>query len=83
MKSVSSGKLTLSVDKEVVAKAKRLLRGRGISMSAVVEDYFRILVKSGNTKLTPVVSELTGMLAGESATSAQKARIDYLTEKYQ
>lgn len=44
-------KLTLRMDEEVKERAKKIARRRGTSLSALVEDYFRIL--SGEASSEP------------------------------
>ncbi len=54
-------KLTLRMDEDVKERAKEIARERGTSLSALVEDYFRLLCGEGyperddesNSRLTP------------------------------
>ena len=48
-------KLTLNVDKDLVCKAKVYARSSGISLSDLVENYFKILTN----KATDTENELT------------------------
>ncbi len=43
-------KLTLSIDAVVVEKAKSFLQGKNQSLSGLVEDYFQLLIKTGQHK---------------------------------
>ena len=54
-------KLTLSVDEEVVRRAKRFSRRHDTSLSRLVTDFLSRLVDSEG-KRTPVVSRLRGIL---------------------
>jgi hypothetical protein len=58
-------KLTLSVDQEVISKAKQFARKRGRSLSSLVEDYLK-LVTSHQPKpvseLSPLVKSLYGCI---------------------
>jgi len=56
-------KLTLSVDKSVVARAKRYAKQQGVSVSAMVEAYLVSVSEPPETKdLPPIVRSLRGTL---------------------
>lgn len=58
-------KLTLSVAPEVIARAKRLARERGTSVSALVERYLdRLTAAPPVVEPPPVLSRLRGILRG-------------------
>jgi hypothetical protein len=61
-------KLTLSVDPDVVARAKRLAAERGTSVSALVERYLDRLTREpapGDAEAgPPVLARLRGILRG-------------------
>ena len=58
-------KLTLSVDPEVIARAKRLARERGTSVSALVERYLdRLTAAPPVVEAPPVLARLRGILRG-------------------
>lgn len=57
-------KLTLSVDEDVVRRAKRLARERGTSVSRLVEESLRGLTEE-RSESTPLVAELRGTLPEE------------------
>lgn len=72
-------KLTLSVDEEVVERAKRFARKRGTSVSHLVERYLDLLArppKSGDD--TPVLQQLRGILRKGD----RKDYRQHLVEKY-
>jgi hypothetical protein len=78
-------KLTLRLDETLVNEAKKTARNSGLSLSRIVEDYFRSLVSQGKKKSpeSPVLSEVAGILSSEA--DAGKALAGYkkhLTEKY-
>lgn len=54
-------KLTLSIDEDVVRRAKRLARQRDTSVSALVEERLRGLTEERDES-TPLVAELRGSL---------------------
>ena len=57
-------KLTLSVDEDVIRKAKRYSRRHKTSLSKLVTDFLSRLVDTEGTR-TPVVSRLRGILPRE------------------
>ena len=75
-------KLTLSIKPDIIEKAKRTLQTKNQSLSGLVEDYFRLLIRTKQQPddASPIVRELTGM-AGNIKKS-DKAIYDYLAEKY-
>jgi hypothetical protein len=57
-------KLTLSVDAEVVERAKRFAEQRGTSVSALVERYLDLLTRKPRPEAEPpVLARLRGILA--------------------
>ncbi len=74
-------KLTLSVDKRVVARAKRYAKKRGTSVSRIVENYLDSVTsssKASKNSPTPVLDALRGSLKSGSIEDYHK----YLEEKY-
>ena len=77
------GKLTLSVDGAVVARAKRYASTRGTSVSRLVEEYLEMLSErpsDSRPPVTPVLHRLRAELKGVSADVADYRR--YLERKY-
>lgn len=78
-------KLTLRLDDKLIRKAKEAARSKGVSLSRIVEDYFRTLSlrKEKEAPESPVLSEISGVLSGR--TGATKLLAEYkkhLREKY-
>ena len=78
-------KLTLRLDDKLIRQAKVAARSKGVSLSRIVEDYFRALAvqKEKEEPESPVLSELSGVLS--TGMGAKKLRADYkkhLQEKY-
>ncbi len=73
-------KLTLSVDDDVVSRAKRYAKQQGVSISGMVETYLNAVVGPASpvTRDTPILRSLRGSL--------KKANIDdyrkHLAAKY-
>jgi hypothetical protein len=59
-------KLTLSVDDEVVKRAKRFAERHGTSLSALVERYLDLVTRppAAAVEPPPVLARLRGILAG-------------------
>ena len=56
-------KLTLTLEKDVIAEAKEYAKQKGISLSELVENYFVLLTKaskSGKIELSSTVKSLKG-----------------------
>ncbi len=80
-----STKLTLTIEKSVIEKAKKYARERERSLSALVENYLKALVDDGNTKdeeLTPIVKSLKGSFKLPENFNYKKELTDRLSEKY-
>jgi hypothetical protein len=77
------GKLTLSVDPGVVARAKRYAEKQGTSVSHLVERYLDALSRPpavDEESLAPVTRRLFGVLRGVKFD--REEYIDYLERKY-
>jgi hypothetical protein len=69
-----STKLTLRLDDRVIKKAKKKARARGVSLSRMVEDYFKSVAEIENQEIreSPVLYEIAGVLSCK--TGAKKAK---------
>jgi len=76
-------KLTLSVDAEVVAGAKRYAARQGTSVSRLVETYLDALARPpvvADEELPPITRRLSGILKGVKFDHEEY--VDYLERKY-
>jgi len=76
-------KLTLRLDSELIAAAKRHAGASGTSVSRMVADYFALLTAEERTPVvetTPAVRRLRGSLKGAAVDKADYRR--HLEEKY-
>ena len=72
-------KLTLSVDPEVIRRAKRVAKQRGTSVSRMVQTYLELVSRSPKAaEDPPVLRRLRGSLKGGSVNDYRR----YLREKY-
>jgi len=60
-------KLTLSLNKQTIEKAKDYAKSQNISLSSLVENYLNSLTKKENktAKVSPLVESLTGVIPRE------------------
>ena len=79
-------KLTLSLNKNSIKRAKMYADQQGTSLSKIVANYFDELTKNYNgkdIKPTPLVKRLGGALKGLKIVDFDEAKTEYLTKKYQ
>ncbi len=79
-------KLTLSIEDDIIQKAKEYARKHNKSISQMVEAYFRSLTESQNlqslTQATPITDSLAGSLKGVQIDDLKAERINYLERKF-
>jgi hypothetical protein len=72
-------KLTLSVDEDVIGRAKEFAARRGTSVSKLVEDYLdRLTARGVEVNEPPVLARLRGIAAGADAAEYRR----HLEQKY-
>jgi hypothetical protein len=77
-------KLTLSLEKSVIEKAKLYAKETGRSLSDIVEKYFENLTKASdnNEDIHPKVKKLIGRIKLPDDFDIEKAKEEYFKEKY-
>ena len=78
-------KLTLKLDKDVIKHVKGYAKKRNISLSKMVEKYFRSLTDENENSLdtiSPIVKELSGVIESEKYDNLRDDYTGFLTEKY-
>jgi hypothetical protein len=77
-------KLTLSVDEEVIAQAKRLAAEQGTSVSAMFSRLVRAMAHRPGQKIEigPITRRLTGIMSLPQGMTYREALTDALMEKY-
>ena len=77
-------KLTLSIDKKTVGRAKSYARARNRSLSNLVENYLKAVTveDSGEGETTPLVAELSGVVGAGSTKDRRSGYAGYLAGKY-
>ncbi len=79
-------KLTLSLDQQIIEKAKEYAKLNGTSLSKMIESYFQTLTNKldddGEIKISPLVESLCGVGKLPSNFEYKKSRLKHLKEKY-
>jgi len=76
-------KLTLNLNKSVIEEAKSYAKENQVSLSKLIENYLKSIVKKQDkktVKISPLVESLTGIIP--SYLDERKDYRDYLSEKY-
>jgi hypothetical protein len=78
-------KLTLTIEKRVIQKAKKYAQQNGRSLSGIIENYLRIVTKTDDNdqkEITPLVKSLQGAFSAPDDYDEKKELVDRLSEKY-
>ena len=76
-------KLTLTVEKSVIEKAKKYAKGTQRSLSEMVQKYLESLVEeSDKSELSPKIKKLAGSLKLPENFDYDNALDDYYKQKY-
>ena len=80
-----STKLTLTIDESVIERAKKYAKSKENSLSNIIENYLKILVKDSSSteiELTPIVKSLKGFFTSNSDFDYKKELAKKLSDKY-
>jgi hypothetical protein len=81
-----SSKLTLTLQKEIIETAKEYAKEKGLSLSEMVESYFKLVTvnRKVNTQkqLSPKVRKLRGIIKTEDELDYKKILTEELSKKY-
>ena len=78
-------KLTLTIEQALIEKAKEYAKTKGRSLSDIVENYFKAIVKDEivvKTVSTPISDSLRGSFKAPKDFDYKKELAKALTEKY-
>jgi len=78
-------KLTLTIEQSLIDKAKKYAKGKGRSLSDIVENYLKVLTTEEYSKLidsTPITSVLRGSFKAPEDLDYQKELSKALSKKY-
>ncbi len=80
-------KLTLRLDEDVIARAKKYAVDHQISLSKMIESYLESLTQpekgKGKSNITPLVESLSGVITLPPDFDYKKVYRDHLEQKYQ
>ncbi len=80
-----STKLTLTVEKSVIKKAKRYAKNHGMSLSDLIENYLKSITAEeviDEIEITPTVKSISGSFKLPNDFDYKKALTDELSGKY-
>lgn len=78
-------KLTLTIEYSIIAKAKKYAKTKENSLSNIIENYLKILVKQGvkeDIELSPIVKSLKSSFHAEPDFDYKTELANKLSEKY-
>ena len=78
-------KLTLTIEHTLIDKAKKYAKDKGRSLSDIIENYLKVMIKDDNTKVidsTPIASSLRGAFKAPKDFDYKKELSKRLSEKY-
>jgi hypothetical protein len=78
-------KLTLTIEQNIIEKAKKYANHKGKSLSSIIENYLKVLTKDeadNSDGLTPIVKSLKGSFKTPKNFNYKKELSKRLAEKY-
>ncbi|MEI7723929.1 MAG: DUF6364 family protein [Bacteroidota bacterium] len=77
-------KLTISMDEDVIDRAKNYAQSHRISLSRMIESYLDLVTKQGSERIaiTPLVESLSGVIELPENYNSKKEYSDHIIEKY-
>ena len=78
-------KLTLTIEQTLIDKAKKYAKGKGRSLSDIIENYLKVIIKEDNSKVidsTPIASSLRGAFKAPKDFDYKAELSKGLTKKY-
>jgi len=78
-------KLTLTIEKGVIEKAKRYAKKEGRSLSDIIENYLKVITDEPNDpdlELTPIVKSLKGAFRSNEKFDYKEELTEVLSSKY-
>jgi len=79
-------KLTLTIEQTIIEKAKIYAKGKGHSLSYIIENYLKMISKDdikSEIEITPIVKSLKGSFKAPADFDYKKELAKGLSEKYQ
>jgi cobalamin biosynthesis Mg chelatase CobN len=80
-----NNKLTLTIEEEVIKKAKEYSKQKGRSLSELIENYLQLITSSDNQtsiELTPKIKKLKGSIKLEKDFNLKEGYTKHLSNKH-
>ncbi|MCK4345670.1 MAG: hypothetical protein KAX05_10335 [Bacteroidales bacterium] len=79
-----NSKLTLTIEQAIIKKAKRYAKGKGRSLSDIIENYLKAITNDSKSEieLTPIVKSLRGSFKAPEDFDYKKELTKGLIKKY-
>ncbi|MEI9933451.1 MAG: DUF6364 family protein [Ferruginibacter sp.] len=75
-------KLNLTIEEELANQIKRYAKKNNRSVSGLVEDHFKAILKSTVSNKIPFSKRAAGIIKGEKFNNAEKLKDKYLKTKH-
>ena len=78
-------KLTLTIEQKIIAKAKKYARQKGRSLSDIIENYLKVIIKEesdSTIEITPLTKSLRGSFKAPADFDYKKELSKGLSKKY-
>ncbi|NOZ45352.1 MAG: hypothetical protein GXO79_01070 [Chlorobi bacterium] len=78
-------KLTLTIEQSLIEKAKRYAKEKGRSLSDIIENYLKVIIKDDNITVidsTPIASSMRGAFKAPKDFDYKRELSKGLSEKY-
>jgi hypothetical protein len=78
-------KLTLTIEQNIIEKAKKYAHNKGKSLSSIIENYLKLITKEDNKENineTPIVNSLKGSFKAPKNFDYKKQISDEIAKKY-
>ena len=78
-------KLTLTIDQSIIERAKAYAKGKGRSLSDIIENYLKAITreqKRSDSRITPIVKSLKGSFKAPDGFDYKKELAKGIAEKY-
>lgn len=78
-------KLTLTIEQTIIEKAKKYAKGKGRSLSDIIENYLKVITKEegkADIEITPLTKSLRGSFKAPKDFDYKKELSKRLSQKY-
>ena len=78
-------KLTLTIERDIIRKAKKYARQKGRSLSDIIENYLKVITKDTpdtDIKITPLTKSLRGTFKAPAEFDYKEELSKRLSDKY-